>query len=344
MDNNAKTTIRIPTRSRWIKGAVALVGATATLLGGVGLNAAPSTGATAQAQLPAIPGVPGSSATQVPFGFTQVGLGMAPSGCAAHIVVNVPGGANTTSNLPTRLPIGPYTAQAGQALRAKHPGKVVDRYVSYRSTPGGAFTYEQTRDGGYRKARALIAREAAACPGATFSLIGYSMGSDIASRIVNDIAYGRGPISADRFDSAVFIANPNRSAMAEVAHAGGAPRSDGAFGELQGSYGKLGDRVLEVCRRGDLVCDTPRSAAPLSKAIARSAILAGIAPLTEAKMTVDRLSPRERAAFYASMPQLAVGQSIHTNYNAVNGAGRAIGYIDRHLGTAGRNPETAHKR
>lgn len=330
-------------RRRLAKGSLALVGAVAALIGGVGMNATTGAGAVAHAQLPRVPSAPGSSATQVPFGWTQVGLKMAPQGCAAHIVVNVPGGANTTSNLPKTLPVGPYTAEAGQALRAKHPGKVVDRYVSYRSTPGGAYTYEQTRNNGYRQARALIAREAAACPKATFSLIGYSMGADIASRIVNDIAYGRGPISSGRMDSAVLIANPNRSAMAEVKQAGGAPRTDGAFGELPGSYGKLGDRVLEICRRGDIVCDTPRSAAPLTKAFARSAILTGFAPVVEAKATVDRLNPRERSAFYAGLPKLAAGQNIHTNYHAVNGAGQAIGYVDRHLGTAGRNPENAKR-
>ena len=321
-------------RARVTRGMIAAVGATAAITGTVGMNVSSSTGATAQAQLPSLPGLP---LNHVSIGSSQVGTSLAPRGCAPHIVVNVPGGANTAANLPETLPVGAYTAEVGSQLRVNHPGKVVDRYASFSSIPGGAYSYEQTRTNGYQKARTLIAREAAHCPQATFSIIGYSMGSDIASRIVNDIAYGRGPIAANRLDSAVMIANPNRSAHGDVAQAGGAPRTDGAFGELKGGYGKLNDRVLEICRRGDLVCDTPRSAAPLTKAFARSAILTGFSPWAQAKSTIDRLDPREQAAFYAGIPNLIVGQGIHVNYQAVNGSGLAVRYIDRHLGTAGED-------
>ena len=325
------------TKSRVRRGTIALLGAASAVVGTIGVSAAPSTGANAQAQLPAmpnVPGVPSSSNIQLPIGPTQVGLSMAPRGCAPHIVVNVPGGANTTNNLPERLPVGANTARIGEGLRAKHPGRVIDRYVSYHSTPGGTQSYEQIRNKGYTIARGLIAREAANCPNATFSLVGYSMGADIASRIVNDVAHGRGPVAANRFDSAVMIANPNRSAEGEVEQAGGAPRTDGAFGELPGGYGELGDRVLEICRRGDLVCDTPHSAAPLTKAFARSAILTGFAPWIQAQATINRLSPQEQAAFYTSLPKLFNGQFIHMSYGAINASGTAIGYLDRHLGAA----------
>ena len=322
------------TKSRVRRGAVVLLGVASVVAGGIGVGAVPSTGATAQAQLPALPKASGSSDLNLPAGPVQTALDMAPRGCAAHIVVNVPGGANTTSNLPERLPTGANTRQVGEGLRHRHPGQVVDRYVSYRSTPGGARSYEQTRDKGYSIARGLIEREAAACPNATFSLVGYSMGADIASRIVNDIANGRGPVAANHLDSAVLIANPNRSAKGEVAQAGGAPRTDGAFGEYRGGYGQLGGRVLEICRRGDLVCDTPHSAAPIAKAFARSSIIAGFAPWIQAQATVNRLSPQEQAVFYANLPMLFRGMFIHTNYDAANASGTAIGYIERHFGAA----------
>lgn len=251
--------------------------------------------------------------------------------CAANVVVTVPGGANTAGSYANNFPMGAYSRDLGVRMRTANPGRVVDRYVAYDSFPGFQRTYEQQRDGGLAAARTLLARDAAACPNAKFALFGYSMGADIASRLTQEIAQGRGPIPASRFTSAVFMANPNRGVNG-IAQAGGAARSEGAFGALPGGYGDFSGKVLEICGRGDLVCDTPRSASLLARAFAETAILTnGFAPAADLTSGFQKLPADQKARFFGELPLMLAGMFRHTDYATNNGVGIAAGYLQDRL-------------
>lgn len=260
-----------------------------------------------------------------PLGSSNVGMpNLGNNGCAANIIVSVPGGVNTTAGLPDFLPHGLYTSDVAAGLRDSTGGRVVDHYVSFNSFPGGLNSYQQIRQGGYNAARGLIARDAAACPHAKFSIFGYSLGADIASLLVQDIAQGKGPIPLDRLTSGVFLANPNRG-VPGVEQRGGAPgNTSGAFGALPGGYGAATDRVVDICRQGDIVCDTPEQTGPLTKELAKTALLSLHNNVMPALDSFNRLSPLDKAV---AVPALAIGVSNHTNYFAVNGSGLASSYI-----------------
>lgn len=271
----------------------------------------------------------GSTAGMNPLGTGGNGILAAnSSACAPNIVVNIPGGANSYGFLPENYPHGANVKDVGKNLRAANPGRVIDRYASYNSIPGGIHSYNQTRQNGYNRAWNILARDAVHCPNAKFSLVGYSMGADIASRITQAISADRGPISADRLSSAVFIANPNRG-VAGVAQAGNAPRhTKGAFGGLPGGYGKLAGRVLDICRKGDVVCDTPDSASHLSTAVAKVAVLAGNVNVGEIADAVNAMTVRQR---FTALPEFINGSIIHTNYYAIGGPAIAQSYIQARL-------------
>lgn len=247
------------------------------------------------------------------------------SSCADNTVVIVPGGGNTTDFLPPEVPAGNYTMQVGQMLRA--PGKVSDRYVSYDTIPGVAASYDQRVEKGYEAARKIIETDAANCPNTTFSLYGYSMGADVASRIVGDIAYGNGPISRDRFAGAAFLANPRRANDGRVLQTGGARNVAGAFPAYRGGYGDLGNRVLEICRSGDITCDTPNIAAPLAKAFAETTVLTGMNGLRELERSVASMPLPDQAQFFATLPSVIPGARIHNDYNAINAVNVSVDHL-----------------
>lgn len=172
--------------------------------------------------------------------------------CEDNIVILVPGGGNTTSALPEFLPVGAYTSDLGAMV--EKPGTSASRTVSYSSLPFVATPYTQVQADGIAQTRSLMARTAAQCPSSTLSLAGYSLGADVASRVAADIGHGRGPVSADRFGSAVLISNPNRSA--ETVQAGGAAGGQGVFGALPGGYGQVSGRVMDVCNSTDYICNS----------------------------------------------------------------------------------------
>lgn len=250
-------------------------------------------------------------------------------GCARNIVINVPGGANTVSFSPENVPMGAYTREVGTALRAR--GHVIDRYVSFYTIPGGADSYEDRVKAGVAATNAMIARDAQRCPNAAFSLSGYSMGADIASAVLNQIAKGNGPVSPDRVAGSALIANPSRVNDGSVPQAGGARHPNGAFPPYAGGYGSLSGRVLEICRRGDLSCDAPAEIAPLANAFAKSSLLKGMGATAEIPEAVGRLNPMQKVRFYAELPNLISGFQIHTNYGPINGAGVATEFIRSHL-------------
>ncbi|WP_181645857.1 cutinase family protein [Corynebacterium heidelbergense] len=226
--------------------------------------------------------------------------------------------------------MGAYSRDVGTRLRITAPNRVIDRYVGYDSIPGGAYTYEQTRDNGLTTARAALAQAAKACPNAKFAVFGYSMGADIGARLAQEIGQGKGPIPADRLTSAVLMANPNRG-VPGVQQAGGAGATEGAYGALPGGYGSVTNRVLDICRAGDIVCDTRDSGRLLAQVFAQTAILALKLPVDQLNANVAKLPPQEQINFYTQLPANALGTILHTDYYTVNGSGLATDYITSHL-------------
>lgn len=263
------------------------------------------------------------------LGSTNVGVpDLSNRQCAANIVVSVPGGANSSAALPDNVPHGLYTAEVGPQLRNTTGGRVVDHYASFDSIPGGFSNYETVRNGALKSARNLIARDAAKCPSAKFSIYGYSLGADVASLLVRDIGHGRGPIPVDRLSSAVFMASPNRGVPGVAQRGGAAGHTEGAFGALPGGYGEATDRVVDVCRRGDIVCDTPHSASTVAKQLAKTAILTSHTNVGAALNSINSLSPADKLV---AAPALITGFPIHINYGAINGTGLSVSYIRSHL-------------
>lgn len=246
--------------------------------------------------------------------------------CESNIVVLVPGGGNTTRGMPESLPVGAYTSDLGAMV--EKPGTSASRTVAYSSMPFVATPYTKVRADGISQTRSLMARTAARCPSSTLSLAGYSLGADVASHVAADIGFGRGPVPADRFGSAVLISNPNRSTV--TAQAGGATGGQGVFGPLAGGYGEVGDRVMDVCNTSDYICNSDertRNTRGETDAVTRmTAVNEGITG--SADIPVD-----EAGKVIGEVPRgLAPGQVAHaSSYGGRGGVYPAYGFLTGHF-------------
>ena len=202
-------------------------------------------------------------------------------GCKAHYLIAVPGGANTVAGIPTFLPHGGQVFSTGLLTQAATGGRVQPLWVSYNAAAFAATHYANASAEGYSKTRDTIARLAQTCPGATFSLTGYSLGADIAARLTRDIAYGNGPVRAERLAAVALIANPYQGGNGAVLSPNTSPASRGALGELEGGYGDLAGRVLEICRPDDIVCSMDERYRDLVDPAMRTNLIAGRVPVAE---------------------------------------------------------------
>lgn len=175
-------------------------------------------------------------------------------GCSGHYLIAVPGGANTVEGIPDFVPHGGNVFLTGILTELGTLGEVKPLWVSYPATPFATNEYPKSSKGGYDRARATVTKLAKACPNAKFSFTGYSLGADIAARLTNDIAHGRGPIGPERVSGVALFANPYQGGNGAVLSHGTSPHSRGSLGSLPGGYGVLGPRVLEICLDDDLVC------------------------------------------------------------------------------------------
>ncbi|MEJ4107697.1 cutinase family protein [Corynebacterium bovis] len=251
--------------------------------------------------------------------------------CAPNFVYVVPGGANTEVGVPEALPFGAYTAGIGVGVRNAAPGRVIDRYVAYQSVPGGFSPYTETRDAGLEVLTTMVARDAAACPGARISVVGYSEGADIAAHFLNSVGHGNGPVDEDRVTSAFLLANPNRG-VPGVPQGGSAGATTGAFGAMPGGYGTLNDRVLEFCNAGDVVCDSTMPLTMTAQDLASAALLRGNIPVGKIIDTIRALRPAELTQFLAELgPALTTGVIRHTDYYSSNATAAAVDHVVLHL-------------
>ena len=169
----------------------------------------------------------------------------------------------------------------GLLVQGATAGQTQPLWVSYNSLAFANRPYYAASAEAYGVTRGTVEKLATSCPNATFSLTGYSLGADVAARLTRDIAYGNGPVSADRVDGVALIANPYQGHNGATLAPGTSPDSVGALGELEGGYGQLADRVLEICRPDDLVCSMKESHRPLVAPAMRTHLSAGRIPLAE---------------------------------------------------------------
>ncbi|MCP1388141.1 cutinase family protein [Corynebacterium sp. TA-R-1] len=233
------------TLARAAAKAAAVAAATAALV-------APALAAPAQAQLPG----PITSSDNTVTMLNQ-------QGCKPHFLVAVPGGANTIGGVPTFLPHGGQVFSTGLISQAASAGQIQPLWVSYNSAAFLTRRYPNASAEAYGKTWDTVAKLAQHCPNASFSLTGYSLGADVAARLTRDIAYGRGPIAAEKVDAVALIANPYQGGNGAALAPGTSPDSRGALGPLEGGYGQLAGKVLEICRPDDIVCSTDERFRPL---------------------------------------------------------------------------------
>ena len=214
---------------------------------------------------------------------------MEQQGCTDQYLIAIPGGANTVPGIPNAVPHGGNVFLTGIFTQLGTGGSVQPLWVSYSATPFAANNYYASSADGYNETVRTVKRLSASCPGATFSFTGYSLGADIASRLMRDIAHGNGPITPDRVDSAALFANPYQGGNGAVLSRITAPESRGALGELKGGYGELGERVLEICNPRDIVCSTDAQYRPLVEPALATDLRAGKLPLKKFNVLLSNL-------------------------------------------------------
>lgn len=218
-------------------------------------------------------------------------------GCKPRYLIAVPGGANTIAGVPTFLPHGGNVFSVGLMAQAATAGEMQPLWVSYNSAAFANRPYYSASADAYGLTRSTVAKLANACPSATFSFTGYSLGADVAARLTRDIAYGNGPIGPERVDGVALIANPYQGGNGAALAPGTSPESRGALGELEGGYGQLAGRVLEICRPDDIVCSTDERHRPLVEPALRTHISAGHVPVGEFQAIFRGLGADSRSVF-----------------------------------------------
>lgn len=175
----------------------------------------------------------------------------------------------------------------------------------------GLMTYNESRTEGTLKAIAMIKAIHLACPQAKIHLYGYSEGADVGAHVVQMISHDNGPIPKESLGSAVFQGNPVR--QTNGTHAAGSAQvpGEGLFNPVD--YGDQSDKVMEVCNKHDVVCNTSYVAPNLyhwySEAISRSAPLRGQVDITG---LVTKFSPQILGKSAVELPHAAVGWFLHS--------------------------------
>lgn len=211
--------------------------------------------------------------------------------CAEEFLIDIPGGGNTVSFLPEKAPVGGKETEISKGVFHASRGRIQPVWIAYNSTPFALLSYNDSARDGYRAASDTMRRLANMCPNATFSITGYSEGADIGAQLVNNIAHGRGPIPAKRVNSAVFVSNPHLADNGG-SFSGGATRTDqGALERLEGGYGELGPRVLDICRADDPICAFPKEWRVHVEPFLRVAMFRGQFPVTEFLAIIAKRSP-----------------------------------------------------
>ncbi|MGO1380428.1 MAG: cutinase family protein [Corynebacterium sp.] len=242
--------------------------------------------------------------------------------CEPNIVVIVPGGGQSSTALPENLPVGAYTSDLGAML--ENFGKSTTRTVSYDALPFVSTAYSKIQSQGITRTNQLISRTAAECPSSQISLVGYSLGADVASRVAAEIGHGRGPIDADKFGSAAVISSPNRGA--DSVEGGSARGGAGVFGALPGGYGEVADRVMDVCAAADYICNSDERTENTRE---RAEAVTQMTALDQTLTGSSDIRGVDNRSVVAEVPfGLAPGQYAHvSSYGGNGGVNPAYGFL-----------------
>lgn len=229
-----------------------------------------------------VPGAPSAPVTQ-------------PKDCPDVEVLVVPGTWETSRNDDPHNPhshpfalLIPLAHKVQQAFPRSHAEVYTVPYVAEFKNPQRPHdvTYIASRKEGQERTLNRIDELSNHCPLTHFVLAGFSQGAVIAGDIANRIAQLKGPIQPEKLSLVGLIADGRREKS--VGHdvgptplGSGAEVSLGGFstsshatgldipkmfnidgielrGPRPGGFGKIKDRVLELCAPHDMICDCPQ--------------------------------------------------------------------------------------
>ena len=175
-----------------------------------------------------------------------------PSRCTPYMAYLVPGTWETTATADPSKPAG-LLGKVGTELEKSYGSQITVVYPNYSAS---AFdkgeTYASSEADGVQRLRGLIEL----CPESQNVLGGYSQGADVAGDVAWQIGNGQGPVDPDKVDAVGLVADPKQG---NAPVAGPAPTGKGIAGIRPGGFGKLADKVRQVCAPGDLYCSTNSS-------------------------------------------------------------------------------------
>jgi len=181
-----------------------------------------------------------------------------PPGCPDVQAVFVPGTYETHTGADPSVPIGLLKAVSDPIRHSVGADRAGTYFVPYPAVFTNLIAYQASEQAGVKATTDAIAATAGKCPGARFTLAGYSQGAAVAGDVATAIGQGAGPISADKLLGVGLIADPNRDPKTEKL-IGPAVQGSGLAGPRPKDFGAVGDRVVTFCAPGDLICATPDS-------------------------------------------------------------------------------------
>ena len=175
-----------------------------------------------------------------------------PSSCTPYMAYLVPGTWETTATADPSTPAG-LLGKVGAELEESYGSQITVIYPNYSAS---AFdkgqTYASSEADGVQRLRGLLEQ----CPDSQNVLGGYSQGADVAGDVAWQIGNGQGPVEPGKIDAVGLVADPKQG---NAPVAGPAPTGKGIAGTRPGGFGKLADKVRQVCAPGDLYCSTNSS-------------------------------------------------------------------------------------
>lgn len=230
-----------------------------------------------------------------------------PGECSTDNLIAVPGGGNTLAIIPPQVPHGDATWNAGRADMLEILGPDTSyNFVTYNSVPFVVDAYQDNTDKAVAATNERLTNLHYACPESKFTLLGYSEGADAISHVAEQIGNGNGPVPADSIRGVIALANPHNGTGVNTIGA----ENEGILDRLDGGYGELTDRVVDICHEGDFVCDP--------KDRWRRAAGAGstIGPLLGKFPSLEDTSSAATAVGSSDVVDLPIGGMTHVRYGA----------------------------
>ncbi|MFE9575467.1 cutinase family protein [Nocardia sp. NPDC006044] len=186
----------------------------------------------------------------------------APADCAETFNLFIPGTWETNEKADPAQPIGMLRPIA-EAIQRQH-GPSSDIYFTpymARAFDNG-YTYADSKNTALVNARKALRDYDNRCPGAKFTITGYSQGADAAGDVASEIGNDRGPVPAERVIAVGLIADPAAGTKGETA-VGPHTVGSGIADPRPLGMGKLTGRVSSICDPGDLYCSIKKGENPL---------------------------------------------------------------------------------